>query len=178
MTTKFVYLRALEESDLDLVHKWHNDPELYKSLVGPFHFISRKRERIWLEDKQSNWSREVNLAICLKVDRSHIGNIYLHDIHCIHRRAELSIFIGEAQQRGKGYGNEAVHQVIEHAFLDLGLQRLYLLVLKENAPAIKAYKKNGFQIEGELRHHVFKHDKFKDVMIMGLCKNEWLAQRG
>jgi hypothetical protein len=29
-----VYLRAIDEGDLETVHRWHNDPALYASLVG------------------------------------------------------------------------------------------------------------------------------------------------
>jgi hypothetical protein len=32
-----VYLRAIDEGDLEPVHRWHNDPALDASLVGTFH---------------------------------------------------------------------------------------------------------------------------------------------
>ena len=31
-----VYLRAIDEGDLEPVHRWHNNPALYASLVGTF----------------------------------------------------------------------------------------------------------------------------------------------
>jgi hypothetical protein len=32
-----VYLRAIDEGDLEPVHRWHNDPALDASPVGTFH---------------------------------------------------------------------------------------------------------------------------------------------
>ena len=68
-----VYLRALELGDLDRTYKWHNDPELYKKLVGSFHYFSRATEEEWLQKKQVYSPQEVDLAICLTDNSRHIG---------------------------------------------------------------------------------------------------------
>jgi RimJ/RimL family protein N-acetyltransferase len=74
---KPVFLRPLEMDDLDRVHKWHNDPELFSNLVNPFRHVSRSAESHWLERKISYDSKEINLAICESATGTHIGNIYL-----------------------------------------------------------------------------------------------------
>jgi RimJ/RimL family protein N-acetyltransferase len=164
-----VYLRYLELDDLDRTHKWHNDPELYALLTGPFNYVSKVLEEQWLRNKQASYSLEVNLAICLAGNSRHIGNISLRNIDWIARHAELHIFIGEPDQRLKGYGQAAVRLLIRHATQDMGLQRLHLLVLADNKPAITVYEKCGFVIEGKLRRHVFKGSKFRDTFFMGYC---------
>jgi RimJ/RimL family protein N-acetyltransferase len=113
--------------------------------------------------------QQVNLAICLAKQAQHIGNIYLRDIDWIARNAELHIFIGDAQQRNKGYGRVAVQQLIDYAFRDLGLYRVYLFVLADNQAAIRTYAACGLQHEGVLRGHAFKQGAFKDVSVMGIC---------
>lgn len=167
-----VYLRALDLGDLETIYTWHNDPSLYQSLGGVFHYVSHASIEEWLRKKQSFSAQEVNLAICLKPDTRHIGNIYLRDIDWPARHGELHIFIGDSSQRTKGYGEAAIRLLINHAFQDLGLMRLYLFVLAYNKPAVHVYEKCGFIVEGTLRKHAFKDGKFEDVVLMGTCRSE------
>jgi diamine N-acetyltransferase len=168
-----IFLRALEETDLERTHRWHNDPELYSTLVGPFRFISKSCETEWLRRKAAYSASEVSLAICLRADGQHIGNIYLGEIDWISRRAALGIFIGNSEHRGKGYGQEAMHQVLSHAFRNLNLNRVFLDVLADNTPAIKLYEKCGFAVEGRLRSHVFKNGSYRDLLVMGITSHEF-----
>jgi diamine N-acetyltransferase len=164
-----VYLRALESEDLDRTHKWHNDPELYQTLVGPFRYVSRASEEEWLNSMQKYSCRQVNLAICLTSGEEHIGNVYLRDIDWISRHGELHTFIADSAHQSKGYGQAAIRLLITYAFEQLGLLRLYLFVLDENKRAIRAYEKCGFVAEGKLRRHAFKGGKYSDVVVMGIC---------
>ena len=140
--------------------------------MGEFHYVSRTTDEEWLRKKQVFSTSEVNLAICLTNNSQHIGNIYLRNIDWIARHAELRIFIGEPDQRSKGYGQVAVRLLMKHAFEDLGLLRLYLFVLDDNQSAIRAYEKSGFVMEGRLRRHFFGEGRFKDYLIMGLCADD------
>lgn len=168
-TVQLIYLRALENEDLERTFLWHNDRSLYETLGGPFRYVSRAVEEEWLRRAQAGDTRHVNLAICLAATRQHIGNIYLREIDWIARNAELHIFIADVHERGKGYGQAAVRQMIDYAFRDLGLHRVYLFVLADNHAAISAYTACGLQAEGRLRGHAFKHGLFNDVIVMGLC---------
>jgi RimJ/RimL family protein N-acetyltransferase len=168
-----VYLRALEIDDLERTHRWHNDPSLYQTLVGPFRYVSLPAEEAWLRQKQAFSHQEVNLAICLPADSRHVGNIYLREIDWIARHAEVSMFIAEAEERSKGYGTAALRLAIQHAFGDLGLLRLYAFVLEENEPIRRVLDRCSFVVEGKLRRHAFKHGALKDVLIAGLCREDW-----
>ena len=163
-----VYLRALEQRDIEKTYKWHNSPELYRTIVGPYFFVSREAERLWL-DKQCKYSdKEINLAICEVESDEHIGNIYLRSIDWIARTGALNVFIGEVEKQSHGYGDSAVRQLIDYAFRTLNLRKIYLRVLSDNLNAIKLYKKLGFIVEGELKSHVYKNGKYRNVLMMGL----------
>jgi RimJ/RimL family protein N-acetyltransferase len=172
-----VYLRALEASDLEQCHKWHNDGDLYKMLVGPFRLVSKQAEQAWLDRKTAFSPNELNLAICVKGSEEHVGNIYLREIDWIYRHAQLEIFIGERDKRSKGYGRSAMRQLLSHAFLDLGLKKLHLRVLAGNQAAINLYEKCGFIAEGRQRNHVFKQGGWKDVIAMGICADDDTAKK-
>jgi RimJ/RimL family protein N-acetyltransferase len=167
-----VYLRALELDDLDRTFKWHNDPELYRKLVGPFRYVSHATEEEWLRGKQAYSPNEVNLAICLAENSQHIGNFYIRDIDWIARNAALHILIGEPTQRGKGYGTSALRLVVKYAFQDLGLNRLWLAILENNEASLKHVEKFGFIREGRLRKHAFKEGEFKDLIMFGICTDD------
>jgi RimJ/RimL family protein N-acetyltransferase len=154
--------------DLPLVLQWHNDPELYATLGGPFRYVSLEAEEQWFR-RILDARDQVNLAICSAATGEHIGNIYLRDIDWISRRGELHAFIAAPGCRGKGYGTDAVQQLLKYAFCDLGLQRIFLHVLADNEAAIAVYSRCGFTVEGRLRQHAFKHGAYRDVLVMGIC---------
>ena len=163
-----VFLRALDEGDLDRTLRWHNDPALYSTMGEAFRFVSKTAEAEWLGRKSRYAPNEVNLAICLRGEAEHIGNAYLREIDWVSRKAILHIFIGSKKQRGKGYGKQAVQQLLQHAFLDLNLNRVELEVLADNAPAIRIYEQSGFVAEGRLRDYAFKNGEYKDALVMGI----------
>lgn len=172
-----VYLRALEIDDLERTHKWHNDPTLYETLTSAFRYVSRAAEEEWLSKLLAYSNQQISLAICLTDESQQIGNIYLKDIDWVARHAAVAMFIGGPDQRSKGYGQAALHLLIKHAFEDLGLLRLHLLVLEDNQPAIRVYEKCGFVVEGRLRKHVFKGGEFKDVLVMGICADDYFPSK-
>lgn len=164
-----VYLRALEMTDLERTLKWHNDQKLYEWLVSPFRYVSRAVEEEWLRRKNIFSQSEFQLAICLKENDQHIGNIHLRDINWVARFAEVGLFIGEEEHWSKGYGSQALRLVLRHAFNDLGLRRVFLTVLENNQRAIRSYEKCGFVVEGRLRQQAFKNGQFWDLLYMGIC---------
>lgn len=175
-----IYLRALEMSDLDRMHAWHNDKELYEMIGGPFRYTSNQSTQAWMERKtgfaaNAPASDEINLAMCIRATDKHIGNIYLHKINWISRNAELLIFIGDPEERSKGYGKSAVRQLLSYAFSDMGLKKVYLYVLADNPRAEQSYRKIGFSLEGTLRNQIFKQGIWKDALIMGICTEDFTA---
>lgn len=168
--SKQVYLRALELADLNRVYQWHNDSELYSTLTNPFRPVSLQTVENWIKEKSLYSDKEINFAICLTKTSEHIGNIYLRNIDYINRNAFLGAFIGPAEQRAKGYASEALLQVVDYAYNVLGLQRLCMYVIADNQPAVRHLEKCGFSVEGRMRRHVFKDGEFKDILILGRCR--------
>jgi RimJ/RimL family protein N-acetyltransferase len=164
-----VFLRALEVTDLERTYKWHNDIDLYTTFVNSFRFVSRASETDWLSSKTCYSNQDIDLAICLKDNSKHIGNIYVRDIDWVSRSGYLAgIFIGEPENRRQGFGEEAIKLMTNHCFFNLGLQRLWTHILEENTASLKMFEKCGFLIEGTLRRHAFKNGKFINVIVAGL----------
>jgi len=172
-----IYLRAMNIEDIYLTHKWHNDEDLYKTLVGPFRFVSTDAEKEWIKNKTTFSNQEINLMICLTETTDPIGLISVRDINWPSRIGHLTgIFIGEKKFRGHGFGTKALNLLIEHCFDDLGLNRIWAYILSENQASISMFKKCGFIVEGKLRQHAFKNGRFVDVIFVGLCADQYFEK--
>jgi len=168
---KRIFLRALELEDLDRIHKWHNDQEMYRIMGGHFRFVSKTATEEWLRKKVQYQTDELNLAICIKETSQHIGNIYLRNIDWMDRQAEMQIWIGEPEMRAKGYGTEAHQLLQEYAVKDLGMRRLYAYIQKGNTSQ-KLAEKMGLTLEGTMRNYAFVNGAWRDFYILAICFDE------
>jgi len=166
-------LRALEPSDLNATYvSWLNDPAVNAYLET--RFLPQTQEALqayWQahrDDPGSPW-----FAICLAADGRHIGNIKLGPIQWLHRRADLSLFIGDRRCWGQGFACEAIALVRDWAFLELDLQKLNAGIYAGNTSSRRAFEKCGFELEGTLRQEVVGAGKRLDVWRLGLPRNHW-----
>jgi RimJ/RimL family protein N-acetyltransferase len=145
-----IVLRELERADLARIRGWRASRELYRWLVGDFRPSSAADEEAWFARYEANRASERRYAICLAPSGEHIGNFYLLRIDS--SAAELHIFIADPAHRGGGLGAAALARGLEIAFGELGLERVKLAVLEDNAAAIALYEKFGFARVGARTH--------------------------
>jgi RimJ/RimL family protein N-acetyltransferase len=91
------------------------------------------------------------------------------------------ITIGEADAWGHGYGTEATHLMLDHAFGTLALHRIALFVFEFNERAIRAYRRCGFVVEGRSRESIWRDGRWWDELAMSLLESDWQriqAERG
>ncbi|MFX1495312.1 MAG: GNAT family N-acetyltransferase [Promethearchaeota archaeon] len=169
-----VYLKELSKKDIPLINKWRNDPEVIDFLGGPFRYINIEIEEAWFETYLKNRDKQVRCSIFLDSDEKLIGLVSLLDIDHISKSAEFHIMIGDKKNYDKGYGTEATKLMLNHAFNNLNLNRIYLKVLEDNLRAIKIYDKCGFKKEGVLRSAVYKNGSYKNLIIMSILKKEFV----
>jgi UDP-4-amino-4,6-dideoxy-N-acetyl-beta-L-altrosamine N-acetyltransferase len=167
---KRVQLRPMEVADADDVLRWRSDPEILQQLFAEDP-PTREGHLRWFANVQERDDR-LEFIIIERVVGRPIGTIGLSNIDRKNQRAEFGILIGEADARRKGYGREASELILRYAFDDLGLHRVYLQALANNALAIKLYESLNFQLEGILRQHVFKRGAFRDVVVMAILRAE------
>jgi len=173
-----VILRPIEISDVDYTHKWHSDPELYQTLVGPYRHVSLEVEKAWIANRVANSNEEVNRMICLEGQKAPIGLISVREIDWMARKAHLTgIFIGDAQHRSKGYGYQALCQMMQYCFDTLELNKVWTHILDDNQASIHIFVKCGFVIEGHLRQHTYKDGQYRDVVLVGLLAEDYYRKQ-
>jgi RimJ/RimL family protein N-acetyltransferase len=169
-----VTLAALRPEDSPTLFQWINDRELvlFNSAYRP---VSQGEHDAWFESIRER-SDVFIFGIRLCETDQLIGSCQLHSINSISRSAELQIRLGVSNERGKGYGTEAVKLLLQFAFSELNLHRVYLHVFATNPRAIQVYEKCGFVREGLLREAAFIDDRFVDVLVMGILREEYGRQ--
>ncbi len=165
-----VYLASLTQDDSSIMFKWINSREdvLFNA---PYKPISDSQHNRWFESITQR-NDVVIFGIRLIETDELVGSCQLLNINYIHRHAELQIRLGETARRGKGFGTQAVKLLLDFAFNDLNLQRIYLHVFVTNQRAIRVYEKVGFVQEGVLRKHVHIDGKYVDLAVMGILRSE------
>jgi RimJ/RimL family protein N-acetyltransferase len=167
-----VLLRAIEDDDLPAFARWFNDLEVEVLGGGdPPTPQSIARVRAEHERRQKESSTDVNFAI--EADGKLIGMTGLFRTDTTARTSELGIVIGDRDYWGKGYGQDAIRTLLDYGFRHRNLQRIWLTVTENNARAINAYKRCGFIEEGRLRRHAWSNGVHRDLVCMGVLRDEW-----
>lgn len=138
-----VTLRDFEEHDIPKKVEWINNPENNKFL----HYdlpLSVPRTTEWFL-KKDNTKR---LDCIIEYNGVPVGVIGLLNIDRYNRKAEYYITIGENSYKQKGIATKASRLLIEYAFNNLKMHKIYLTVDARNENAIGLYKKIGFRQEG------------------------------
>jgi diamine N-acetyltransferase len=172
-----IRLRAVGETDLPLLVRWLNDPDVRHWLHQsdrPDATVDSVRARFGLvHDGFPNlvWVIET-------LEGRAVGRVGLIEVDPYHRRAELGISIGEKDCWSRGYGTDAIRAVLRHAFEELGLRRVGLITDADNARGIRCYEKCGFVPEGFLREHRLRYGEPLDMIAMGALRDEWVGLEG
>jgi RimJ/RimL family protein N-acetyltransferase len=165
-----IYLRKLEESDLERTWKWMNDPEVFFA-IGVDVPINKTAQKRWFHELDQSTSKTV-FAICLHEGDTHVGNVSLDSIHRRHRNARLSIFLADSPTRGKSLGTRAMRLLIEYAFEFLNLHRLYCKTTAGNPAVLNFYQNLGFKVEGQLREHEYIQGQYVNKIMLGLLRSD------
>lgn len=169
---KKVRLRAIEEDDLEILHQWANDPNIWP-LLASWHFpISFKDQKEWFENL-SPQSQNQRFAIETP-DMGIIGTANLVNINWKDRNAFHGMMLGDKDIRGKGYGTDTIMAVMRYAFEELGLERLDGSMIEYNTVSLAVYiKKCGWVEEGRQRNYYFRKNRYWDKIIVGVTRNDY-----
>ena len=102
-----------------------------------------------------------------------IGFARLYHIEWTHGTGSLQIGLGDRNDRGKGYGTEALHMLLRYAFDELNLYRLAASTAEYNTGAIRFFERAGFVVEVRRRQAIQRDGKRWDAVLLGLLRDEW-----
>ncbi len=90
---------------------------------------------------------------------------------------DIGLALGEKRAWKKGYGTETSKLLLDEVFLQLNLHRAEWWTFAENIASLKLAEKLGFKEDGRLREAVFFDNKFHDLVVLGILKDEYEKKR-
>ena len=117
-----------------------------------------------------------NADFAIEADGKYIGNCGLFHFDETARNCELGIGIGDKAYWGRGYGREAIGLLLDYGFRLRNLHRIWLSTSTGNERALRCYRACGFVEEGRLRQHNWRDGHYEDSVLMGLLRDESIAE--
>lgn len=125
----------------ELFARWRHDSEYSRLLdADPQGVETPAQVRRRLEDYEPG--DMVRFLIRLVADDRAIGFVNIWP-NWHHREAWIGIGIGDAADRGKGYGTDAMRLALRFVFDELEMERASLGVLADNERAVRSYQQIG-----------------------------------
>ncbi len=166
-------LNKIVKEDMEFIYEWFSDSEFLKFYdYMPPEPQTKKEVNEVFNAYEKNEGSDV-FAIRLLGNNQIIGIAGFDDIVKENKVATLFIGIGNKNIRGKGYGKDALNQLLDYGFNELNFHRIQLNVLEFNVAAIALYEKAGFKREGIFREFVLRDGKRYDLYLYGLLIREW-----
>ncbi len=172
-----VYLRPMDRSDLTEEYlDWINDSDVNSHILASGFPVNRDTLEEYYEKSQPPGC--AMFAICDIENGLHIGNARISQIDWIHRVALFGWLIGIAEYRGKGYGTDALVQLLRFGFHHLGLNRILSAVALPNEKSLGSIDKVGMVREGILRQFFFVNGEYVDGVSLSMLREDFDRTHG
>jgi diamine N-acetyltransferase len=172
ITGDLVALGPMRRDLMPLYARWFNDFGTLRTLgADP---LPRALEMMLdLHDHLSALDTHAQFTIYERASLRPIGITEWQAIDRRHGTATYLIFIGEADDRGRGYGTEVTRLMLAYAFTTLGLHNVMLRVYEYNLAGLRAYEKAGFRPIGRQRQCHWLANRYWDAIHMECLSDEY-----
>jgi len=163
-----IHIRPVRPEDAEAVHQIRRQPSVVRYTMGlPSTRLGDVRRRI-------EGSGADDHVLVAEIDGELVGMAGLHVRGSKQRHVgDVGIMVGDAYQ-GRGVGRALMAALLELADSHLGLVRVELEVVSENAAAIHLYQSLGFEREGLKRSAFMVDGRLADLVVMGRVREHGL----
>lgn len=153
--TERLNIRPFTKEDFDDFVNWHDCADIIYYNAGLYGFKKDNIEgfqRFFLQVVPRMFKTKESGIWCVAEKSSdiNIGLIEVCKYDAYSNTAQIHYCMSQAE-RCKGYMTEAVKCMLEWAFSEVDLNRIYTYVLKENGASARVLEKCGFTLEGVMR---------------------------
>lgn len=165
-----ILLRELRETDMPLLNKLINDPNIENYIVGWSKPVSMSEQMLWYQ----NLKNDSNIRYCIAdiKDSKPFGTVIISKIDYKNKSCNIDIKI-DPKYHGYGIGSETISLITKYAFEELNFNRITAAVLDYNIASQRIFEKNGFIREGVQRKAIYKLGKYNDLYNYGLIKEDY-----
>jgi acetyltransferase, GNAT len=174
MESKNIIIRPSVFSDCKQFAKWET-----KFAVTEFFSINcdRDYEEVVVEFVERMADKtKLQFTICDKQENL-LGRIYISNLSKEYDSLDITrIYIGDPNERGKGYGKEALKLMLDYCFINLHMERVSLDYFEGNKVASALYESMGFKHEGLARNACKKDGKYYNLNLMSILRSEYYGK--
>ncbi len=171
---KKVGLRAIEQTDLELLKNWRNNPAFRRNF-REVRELNTYNQEMWFEKTNRSASDFMFIFENIK-DRTPIGAGGLLYINWIIRSADFSFYIGHGEKYidKDGYAEDATALLLKYGFNNLNLNKIWMEIYEFDSEKLSFFKeKFNFKADGCLRDNCFEDGKYWNSYILSLTKNDY-----
>ena len=167
-----IYLSPLNIEDYEKYTKWINDSSVAKNINQLHNITTEDNEKKWIERAYQNYRYQ--FAIVEEKKNIPLGICGLELINNISKRYHIVCFIGDDDNRNKGYGTEAIKLTLKFAFEVLNAHTVFSTIYEFNEASLAVTKKLGFKNVGKFRESIYQNLKYYDEVIIEMTKNDYI----
>jgi RimJ/RimL family protein N-acetyltransferase len=168
------------EKDPEIESKWTHDSDFMRMMetdpARPMSAAMLKKQYEKIEKQIDDDKNFFYFAVRAKEDDRLIGKAMVQRIEWTNGNAFIHLGIGSAEDRGKGFGSQALNMLLRFVFAELNLFRISARVPEYNEASLALFKKLGFLEEVRHRQALDRDVRRWDLMIFGLLNSEWQNQ--
>ena len=179
---KLIRLGSIDhEKDPEVESRWTHDIAYLRTLgtkpVRPFSPARMKKKYEEIEKQVEESKNSFYFTIRLREEDRLVGFVNLFWIEWSHGTGNLKMGIGDQQDRGNGYGSEAMELILHYAFEELNLYRLSVVLGEDNPGGIRFFKRFGFVEEVRRRQALCRDGRYWDLLHLGILAQDWQQAR-
>ncbi len=126
----------------------------------------------YINDCKRRASEKSDFSFGIIINKDIVGRIGLHHVNYQNRIAEIGYWLADGMQ-GSGIMNRCCKAIINHAFKELGINRIEIKCGTGNTRSLAIPEKLQFKQEGILRQAELLNGKFIDLYLYAMLKEEW-----
>ena len=167
------------EHDAEIESQWTHMAEFARLMSAePMRPLSPNAIKKKYEEKNPSPHNPdaIRFAIRALADNRLVGFVHFLRIDWSNSGARFLLAIVNENDRGKGFGTEAMRLALNYAFLEMNLYRLSANVLECNERGLAFSRKHGFIDEVRRRQAVYRDGKYWNMVMLGLLRADWSAK--
>ena len=148
---------------------WFDDDEVMRFSDNRFREFSLEGQISYVSEKLQSENEFLYGIFCFG---KHIGNVMLGPVNVNHGHSEITYMLGDRNYWGKGVMSEAIGRVVEMAFSEHGLCRVFAGTYENNTGSRRVLENCGFELEGRRKDHFLHQGQRVDSLEYGLLRKD------
>lgn len=159
---------------IDPIMSYINNPDILSHFAN-FTPKTRKKELAYLEKLLAPRAQPTDLLFALlNQNEVFVGQVGIHQIYWaqgkpLHGRLGTII---HPDYQGQGHARRGIGLVVDYAFREMGINKLWAMVRPENEKMIRVLKARDFKFEGRLEQEYLVGDSLCDMHRYRILKSD------